>query len=258
MIIPQVSVVIPVFNSSPFLEEAVNSALVLPEVGEIILVDDGSTDYSYEICLNLRNFDSRIKVLIHEGHKNKGAAQSRNLGILNSSYPFVAFLDADDIYYPNRFSESLIILNRNNNIQGVFGKALRKDVIRNSQKLIGVPNYISSNQLLGYLLNGGYFHTNTLTVRKTFFNLVGFFNQKCWPHEDVEMWIRMSMPKTIVPIQNDEPIAEYRVHGDNLSLLRGKYSKTILWKSVFFTLFFQRIGFKNRWIICKQLIKSIF
>ncbi|MFL0682739.1 MAG: glycosyltransferase family 2 protein [Algoriphagus aquaeductus] len=256
MIIPQVSVVIPIYNASPFLDKAVNSALALSEVGEVILVDDGSTDNSYEICLSLQDFDSRIKVLFHDGHKNKGASHSRNLGILNASFPFVAFLDADDIYYPNRFSESLQILNSDEKIQGVFGKALRNNLVYKSQKVIGVPSNISSKDLLGYVLDGGYFHTNTLTVRKSFFNIVGLFNPKLWPGEEVELWIRMAFLKGICPIQADYPVAEYRIHGNNLSFSGFENSRFAFWVSIFQMIFFKRIGFKNRFIILKKLIKS--
>lgn len=252
-----VSVIIPVFNSETFLTEAVYSALALPEVGEVILVDDGSTDSSYDVCLRLQKSNSKIKVLFHEGHKNKGAAYSRNFGILNAFFPYVAFLDADDIYYPNRFLESLIILNNNAEIQGVFGKALRKDFTNNSEKIFGIPSNVSSKDLLGYILKGGYFHTNTLTVKRSFFNSVGFFNPDLWPGEEVEMWIRMAYLKGIMAIQNENPIAEYRIHGDNLSFSNHKTSRLSFWKLIFISLFFKEIGIKNRLIIIKQFIKSL-
>jgi glycosyltransferase involved in cell wall biosynthesis len=257
MISAQVSVVIPVYNSSLFLENAVKSALSLSEVGEILLVEDGSIDNSFEKCLELQKSDNRIKVLVHEKHKNKGAADSRNLGILNASLPLIAFLDSDDIYYPNRFHESIQILGRNSEVQGVFGKVLIKNIIQDSEKVYGVPFQTSSNELLGYLLNGGYFHTNTLTVRKSFFKSVGYFNPNFWPGEDVEMWIRMAFLKGIVPIESDIPIAEYRIHGENLSLFKIRFYKLVLWKSIFVSLFFKNIGFRNRWFILKQVIKSL-
>ena len=98
-----ISVIIPVYNAENFVTSAVESALNQPETGEIILIEDGSPDKCLLVCRELEKKYPKVKLIQHENGKNKGAAESRNLGILHSKYEYIAFLDADDIYLPNRF-----------------------------------------------------------------------------------------------------------------------------------------------------------
>lgn len=92
----KVSVVIPVYNVMPYLERCVQSVLRQTYKDlEIILVDDGSTDGSGELCDQLVKTDSRILV-IHQ--KNQGASIARNTGIISASGEYVFFVDSDDIW----------------------------------------------------------------------------------------------------------------------------------------------------------------
>ena len=100
----RVSVIVPVFNAESFLRETVRSALDQPQVGEILLVEDGSSDGSFALCRTLEaESDGRVRVLFHDGHANRGPGESRNLGIREARCPFLAFLDADDRYNPGAF-----------------------------------------------------------------------------------------------------------------------------------------------------------
>src|SRR6476661_1937714 len=103
----KISVVIPVYNVENYLQRAVTSVFEQPEVIELLLVEDGSSDNSIGLCRDLAEKDKRIIVLQHRDGKNRGVAASRNLGIRNASCPFVAFLDADDYYLPNRFKHTV-------------------------------------------------------------------------------------------------------------------------------------------------------
>lgn len=97
------SIIIPVFNAGNSLEVCVESILKqsLNEF-EIILVDDGSTDNSPDICDKYANIDSRIRV-IHQD--NQGASSARNRGIEEAKGEWISFVDADDTVYPNYLSE---------------------------------------------------------------------------------------------------------------------------------------------------------
>ncbi|GAF72464.1 unnamed protein product, partial [marine sediment metagenome] len=99
-----VSVIIPVYNAERFVREAVESALAQEETAEIILVEDGSPDNCWDICQLLAVQHAKITAIRHADRKNHGAGASRNLGIRNSHCEYVAFLDADDLYLPNRFA----------------------------------------------------------------------------------------------------------------------------------------------------------
>ena len=95
---PLVSVIVPVYNTSKYLRQCLDSILsqTLKEI-EIICVDDGSTDKSLEILLEKESQDSRIIVL---QQKNKGAGAARNYGISEARGDYIAFMDSDD-WYPS-------------------------------------------------------------------------------------------------------------------------------------------------------------
>ncbi|KAA6346071.1 putative glycosyltransferase EpsJ [termite gut metagenome] len=92
---PKVSIIIPVYNTAGYLEEAVNSILnqTLAEL-EIIAVNDGSTDNSLEILERIRQRDSRLKIYSQE---NRGQSAARNTGIIYAKGEFIYFFDSDDI-----------------------------------------------------------------------------------------------------------------------------------------------------------------
>ena len=120
-LINNISVIIPVFNAERFLQKAVESALLLPEVKEVLLVEDGSNDHSFEICKALETGNDKVRLFVHSNHENKGAGASRNVGIENATGDFIAFLDADDFYLPNRFEAERNIFETQPDVDGVYG-----------------------------------------------------------------------------------------------------------------------------------------
>ena len=96
---PLVSVVIPSFNRSAKLADAIESVRLQTHTNiEILVVDDGSTDNSYEIANRLTAVEPRLRVVRHDA--NVGAQAARNTGIQRASGDWVAFLDSDDTYLP--------------------------------------------------------------------------------------------------------------------------------------------------------------
>ena len=81
------------------------SVLQLEDVKEILLIEDKSTDNSLEVCKKLENEFENVKLFQHPDKRNHGAGATRNLGLKMATADFVAFLDADDYYLPNRFDE---------------------------------------------------------------------------------------------------------------------------------------------------------
>jgi len=251
----QVSVIIPVYNASKYIVGAVSSALQLPEVAEVILVDDGSTDDSLAVCSGLASTDARVKVLQHQNGVNKGAGASRNLGLQNAGFPFIAFLDSDDVYFNNRFKGAKAIMENDPTVDGVYDMVTMVNELNGDEKPFGIKSSIGSNNLFRNILRGGYFHTNSLTVRRDFLRKTGYyFVQNCWPHEDVEMWLRMAYSGKLVGNRDSQPVATYRIHGSNLGTNDfSNTSRATLWKTVFDFFFFKNIGFVNRLIIVKQI-----
>lgn len=115
-----VSIVVPVYNVSRFLPECVKSVLAQSFVDwELILVNDGSTDGSGEICDTFAAADSRIKVI----HKpNSGVSDSRNRALDMATGKYILFLDADDFWCSDTFLEKMVELAEDDNLDIVRGE----------------------------------------------------------------------------------------------------------------------------------------
>src|SRR6516165_6057064 len=93
-------------NEERFLEEAVQSVFDQRLADwELILVDDGSTDRSTQMARDLAARDKRIRYVDHPGHENRGMSATRNLGVACATAPYIAFLDADDVWTSDKLTE---------------------------------------------------------------------------------------------------------------------------------------------------------
>lgn len=250
-----ISVIIPVYNAEAFLQKAVDSAFRFEEVKEIILVEDRSTDNSLILCEKIAAVNPKIKLYQHHDFANRGAAASRNLGLLKAKQEFVAFLDADDYYLPNRFTAENELF-ENEKIEGVFGamgiefltekgKEEFQQKFKNSQ--LSTVNYSAEgNDVFRGLLGlnskvfGTFFALNTLTVRRASLlknNLN--FNENLRVHQDSDFIIRLSYYCHLKSGIIDDAIAIRGVHDDNritkIITYSPKYNgrQFLLWNSLY-------------------------
>jgi glycosyltransferase involved in cell wall biosynthesis len=123
---PMTSIIIPFLNPAPFLEEAIQSvfAQTYPD-WELLLVDDGSTDGSAELARGYaEKHPDRIFYLEHSGHLNRGTPASRNLGIRNASGKYIAFLDSDDVWMPDKLASQTALLEARPDVVMTYGPCL--------------------------------------------------------------------------------------------------------------------------------------
>jgi glycosyltransferase involved in cell wall biosynthesis len=222
----KVSVVIPVYNAEEYLKRAVKSLVSISEINEIILVDDGSTDSSFLLCNKLSSDNDKIKVLQHHDQHNKGAAASRNLGIRHAKSEFISFLDADDYYLPHRFENDKKIFGHYEDAEGVYGcsqekfeseKAADYFFSTRDRVITAMTEIIAPENLFKSLIFGGYgeFHTSTITLKKSAFYKVGFFNEKIRYVEDTELWLKLSLKCRLYCGNISEPQSIRVVHENN-------------------------------------------
>lgn len=212
-----------------YLSQAVESALQFDEVFEVILVEDQSPDRALEVCKNLENkYPSRVTVLQHPDKKNHGAGASRNLGMLNATGDFIAFLDADDYFLPNRFdAERTLFLNPE--VEGVYGaigvhyyseKAREQYFPVYGNKLTTVykkhqPEDVFPGQM-GLRGSFGLFSIDALTIRKSVLDqLGGLMKTHLRLHQDTEFLFRVSYYAKLFPGILDEAVAVRGVHESN-------------------------------------------
>jgi len=120
--LPSVSVIIPTYNCAAFLDESLGS--VLPQVpvdGEVLVVDDGSTDDTARV---LARHAARVRVVRTD---HGGLAAARNAGLEAARGDWIAFHDADDIALPDRLTFQMAFVERDPNCDGVFANGLRVD-----------------------------------------------------------------------------------------------------------------------------------
>ena len=120
---PLVSVVMPFLDGIRFLPEAIDSVVTqaYPE-WELMLVDDGSTDGSSALARDYaRGWPGRIRYLEHAGHSNRGKSTSRNLGIAQARGDLLAFLDADDVFLPDKLTRQVGLLSAQADAVMVYG-----------------------------------------------------------------------------------------------------------------------------------------
>ncbi|MFN3802763.1 glycosyltransferase family 2 protein [Belliella pelovolcani] len=228
----KVTVIVPVFNVAKYLEEAIHSALTQPEVGEVILVEDGSWDNSLELCQKLSLEYEKVRLLTHPQGKNMGVCQSRNMGIKNAEFDFIAFLDADDWYLPNRFAKekelfknpeimavySLSAIQYPNGEEELFGCSFNLLEELQNMDLKKIYDYIMKNDIvLG--------HTNANTFRKVVFEKAGFFDNRLILHEDTELWNRISRKFIFFSGELEHPVLVARRHENNTISLRSMKSQ---------------------------------
>ena len=120
---PLVSCIINFFNTERFIEEAIESVFDQTyDNWELLLVDDGSNDGSSVIALQYaQKYPGKVSYLEHEGHQNRGVSAARNLGIRNAQGEYIAFLDADDIWLPQKLERQVEILDSKPEAAVVFG-----------------------------------------------------------------------------------------------------------------------------------------
>lgn len=233
----EVSIITPVYNAEKFLKIAVASALQFSCVKEVILVEDASPDNALAVCIELVAQDPRVKLFQHPNGENRGAGASRNLGLQQATAPFVAFLDADDWYEPNRFDiEQRVLVNEE--YDGVYGATgfyyqnLGKRDENN--KMTTFIKEVAPQSLLYEILKpgGGRFTTDAITFRKSLLEKTGLFNTNLRLHQDSDMWNRVAFHGKLRTGIIDMPVAFRRVHDNNRISGSNKKSATLYQKSV--------------------------
>lgn len=248
-----ISVIIPVYNAERFLEKAVASALQFEEVKEVLLIEDGSPDGSLQVCEKLLEQHTRVKLYRHPDCGNHGAGATRNLGLKMAGEEFIAFLDADDFYLPNRFDAEKELF-KNEKIEGVFGASSAEFLTEKGREefekkfknvnLTTVSFPAEGKDIFYHLLGlekkfGTFFSLICLTVRAESLQKNQLsFNEDLRVHQDSDFIIKLSYSCYLKSGIINRAIAIRGVHDDNritkINLYSQAYSERqyLFWKSL--------------------------
>mgnify|MGYP001294173220 CR=1 FL=1 len=223
-----VSIIVPTFNRMDLLKETVNAVLKQTyKLFEIIIINDCSTDHSFETYKKLEHLDDRITVYNLEN--NLGAAGLvRNYGIEKSNGTYVAFCDDDDLWIENKLEKQLLIL-KNTNFDMCSTNAYKmENVVKTDNKLMPdfnkYPEEITLDFLLGQYPKGNIICTSSVLLKKSILKF-NFSSKKY--SEDYGQWLSIVNDKKKIRFLN-EPLLYYRIDGNNKQSNEKKQKLKIL------------------------------
>lgn len=203
-----ISIITPSHNSAQFISETIQSVLTQSfSDWELIIVDDCSTDNSVDVIQSFVEQDSRIKLI--QLSKNSGAAVARNSAIEAAQGRYIAFLDSDDLWLPDKLEKQLAFMQANNY---PFTFAAYDKVDENGQVFghIGVPDKVAYSDLLKMCSIG------CLTAMYD----TQYFGKVTMPlirkRQDLGLWLKL-LKKTDYAYGFNETVAQYRVRSDSIS-----------------------------------------
>lgn len=228
---PMVSIIIPVYNGSNFLREAIDSALAQTYKNcEIIVVNDGSADGTEDICLS---YGSKIRYF---KKVNGGVASALNFGIKQMRGEYFSWLSHDDLYNPEKIERQIDALRQDGDMTKiVFGDfevlnqqtGARKEHIlcrvSDADKLTNSVYPVVKHMVSGCVL----------LIHKSHFKRVGLFDETLRYVQDYDMWFRMFRHRETIYI--NKVLQTVRIHGDELSMTESspmKIEERAFWTSI--------------------------
>lgn len=207
---PLISVIIPVYNGEKTIRETIKSALQQTFSDfELIIINDGSQDATLAIVNSIK--DPRIKVF---SYPNTGSNPSRNRGVSHATGEYIAFLDADDLWTPNKLESQLIALQANP--QAAVAYSWTNSIDELGQFLrqgshISVTGDVYKQLLLSNFLDSG---SNPL-IRAHALAAVGGFDESLAHGEDLDMWLRLADHYQFVAVPSPQIL--YRQSSNSVS-----------------------------------------
>jgi len=208
---PKVSVIIPAFNSEQFIEETINSILKQTYKDfEIIVVDDGSKDGTPEVLEKYKDN------LVYVRKKNEGISLARNQGIKRARGEYIAFIDHDDLWLPEKLRKQVALLESDKNIGLCYSDAYVIDENKKRNNRLFEISPPQSGMVRERLFKENFIPILTAVVRRSVIDKTGLFDPKYKIAEDWDFFLRVAKRYKIGFI--NEPLAEYRIH-------RGSFSR---------------------------------
>ncbi len=202
---PKVSVIIPVYDRLQYLKQAISSVLSQTYRDfEIIIVDDGSP-------LNVRDilepYGTRVRYFRYE---NRGQAAARNSGIRQAKGEYIALLDDDDTWLPDRLETQVPVLDKNQALAFICSETLIMDaaghIIGHHRKVPGPGRELRDT--FDDLYAGNFISTLTVLIRKTHLLAAGGFDEELRSTEDYDLWLRLAKKHPFIYL--NRPLAIYR------------------------------------------------
>ncbi|MBW1785298.1 MAG: glycosyltransferase family 2 protein [Deltaproteobacteria bacterium] len=209
---PLISCIIPAFNSDKYLAEALDSIVAQTyRPFEIIVADDGSTDTTAEVS---EGYGDKVRFL---SQKTAGPAATRNFGLQNAKGDFVAFLDADDLWHPEKLSLQMSRFEQQPELHlcVTHVKLIWTQTLREEQEQY--QHHVRAKPVPGYA-------TTTLLARREAFRRIGGFNAEYWFCDATDWFMRAKNAGLIMELLPDV-LTYHRMHEGNLTRRKNEASR---------------------------------
>ena len=208
-----VSVIIPAYNCAPYIQEAVESVLNQTYQNfELLIVDDGSADDTRRI---LKEFEKKYPDRVRNFYQsNQGASAARNKALKESRGEYIAFLDADDVWYPQKLAKQIQVLE---NTESGFVYCDNYFVTETREKIenyVRKVKFIEGDGILELFCNH-FVMTPAVVFRKKYLLEIGYFDETLRVGEDYDFFLRLASVCTMTAVK--EKLWERRVLKDSLS-----------------------------------------
>lgn len=253
---PKVSVITPAYNAEKYIEESVESILNQTFTDfELIVIDDCSTDKTWEIIQKYAGKDKRVVAVKNE--KNLGIAGNRNKGLSLARGEYIVWQDADDISLPGRIEKQYMFLESHLDT-GIVGGFLQ--FFSDDGTSSGVRKYHADDaDLRKRIFRYSPVAQPASMIRKRCLNEVGEYDLKYPPAEDIDMSFRVGMRHKFANLQ--EVVLKYREHPNSATFtrlkkielstmeIRRKYSKGFGYKMTVFDIVYNIAQFISIFIV---------
>ena len=207
---PTVSVIIPVYNGADEVRRAIDSALAQKNVNvEVIVLNDGSKDDTASV---LAEYDDRIRAV---NQRNSGLSKTRNSGIALATGEWVAFLDHDDYWRPEKLSLQLQAAERTG-FDVVYTNAGNFGDVQRVGNLRSEPKAMVEGDLLEALLQDNFIIVSSVMIRRTVIQKIGGFDTSLPSVEDWDLWLKLAS-KGVRFAAVGEPVTMYQWRAGSMS-----------------------------------------
>lgn len=263
---PKVSVIIPTYNRSKSISRTINSVLNQTYTDfEIIIVNDNSNDNTETIINSFLNSDPRLRYIKH--NVNKGGPASRNTGIKNSNGKYIALLDDDDEWYPEKLEKQVHLLDNSSDDVGLIYCGC--ETADKHGNIISKTYPKKRGNLFYDLLGNNFIPSPTNLIRKECFDKIGFCDETLKSRQDLDLWVRISnyyQIDYISEILTRRNVSDVSISGNINSVLAGhllfleKYKYDICKNRKLHSNYLKNIGIYHAYIknysVSKQYLKQ--
>lgn len=211
---PRISVVVPAYNAADFLVPTLKAVIAQTyQQWEMLVVDDGSSDRTSELVQQMSAADSRIRLI---AQSNQGVSAARNTGVREAQSKLIAFLDADDLWLPDKLAAHVAFMEAHPKASASFARVELINFDGTSTQRF-TNNFVKQVAAYEVLYANPTITTSNLVIRTAIFEELSGFDETMRHDEDVDFLFRLTYRQDFALMGIDRVLLQYRMRASGLS-----------------------------------------